>query len=374
MVTLLVLSGIAFGVPVRRASLFPTGGTRRASSCDAGIASAHKKAKYAAAEHRASPAQKSGRSQSPIWPDLPRASRHGHGHGQPDSELDPAQQQYGLARKPHAYVRPREPECGILPAMVQRAKRLDVFSCFGNALVLCGMVCSTACAPSAPASSAAAAPSPPPSAVPASVGESQTSQGVSVFVVHSIGDVDDFKQHFEEGAAARARAGIKGHLLTRLDDGRVVVHLFADDIVKVQEVLRSPEMTRYLGREGAPESSLLWLTENQFVKVPSTAPNGTTFSLFLKLRVSDFAALKKAFQEDLPLFAEHAVIGEGLHQTFSRDTAILHFTGTSREKLDALVKRPEFGQLLAQAGSQDEVRLFGVDVSRSRSDAALSSN
>ena len=258
--------------------------------------------------------------------------------------------------------------------MVQRANRFDIFSCFGNALVLCGMVCSTACAPSAPASSAAAAPSSQP-AVPASVGESQTSQGVSVFVVHSIGDVDAFKQHFEEGAAARTRAGIKGHLLTRLDDGRVVVHLLADDVAKVQEVLRSPEMTRYLGQEGAPESSLLWLTENQFVKVPSTPPSGPTFSLFLKLRVSDFPALKKSFQDNLPLFAEHAVIGEGLHQSFSRDTAILHFMGTSREKLDALVKRAEFTELLAHAGSQDELKpLLGVDLSRSRSDSAVRSN
>jgi hypothetical protein len=188
-----------------------------------------------------------------------------------------------------------------------------------------------------------------------------------VFVVHLMSDFDAFKQYFDEGAAARTQAGIKGHLLTRLDDGRVVVHLFADDVVKVQGVLRSPQMERYLERKGGPESSLLWLTENQFVKVPATAPDVPTFSLFLKLRVTDFAALKKGFQENLPLFAEHAVIGQGLHQSFARDLVILHFMGTSREKLDALVKRPEFAQLLVHAGSQDELKpLVGVDVSRSR--------
>jgi hypothetical protein len=46
---------------------------------------------------------------------------------------------------------------------------------------------------------------------------------------------------------------------------------------------------------------------------------------------------------------------------------ILHFVGTSREKLEALVKRPEFTALLQGAGNQEEPKpLVGVDVSRSR--------
>ena len=252
--------------------------------------------------------------------------------------------------------------------MVQLAKRFDVFKRFGGALAICG-ICATACASNAPppASSPDAAPASGPSAVPATVGESQAPDGVSVFVVHLMSDFDGFKKYFEQGEPARAQAGIKGHLLTRLDDGRVVVHLFADDVVKVQAALKSPEMERYLERKGSPQSSLLWLTENEFVKVPPTAPSSPTFSLYLKLKVSDFAALEKGFKENLPLFGEHAVIGEGLHKSFDRDIAIVHLMGTSREKLDALVKRPEFGELLAHAGSEGELKpLIGADVSRSR--------
>ena len=193
-----------------------------------------------------------------------------------------------------------------------------------------------------------------------------------MFVVHLMSDFDSFKKYFEEGEAARAQAGIQGHLLTRLDDGRVVVHLFAHDVVVVQNALRAPEMERYLDRKGAPESSLLWLTENVFVKIPVTAPSGPTFSLYLKLKVTDFPALEKAFTENLTVFAEQGVIGEGLHKSFDRDVAILHLMGTSREKLEALVKRPEFGKLLASAGGQDEVKpLIGPDVSRSRPQAAV---
>jgi len=180
-------------------------------------------------------------------------------------------------------------------------------------------------------------------------------------------DFDAFKKYFEEGEAARTQAGIQGHLVTRLDDGRVVVHLFGADVVQVQNALKSPEMERYLDRKGAPESSLLWLTENEFVKIPATAPVGPTFSLYLKLKITDYPALEKGFQENLSLFAEQGVIGEGLHKSFDRDIAILHFMGTSREKLEALVKRPEFGKLVAAAGSQDELKpLIGSDVSRSR--------
>ena len=114
------------------------------------------------------------------------------------------------------------------------------------------------------------------------------------------------------------------------------------------------------------------MTENEFVKIPATAPSGPTFSLYLKLKVTDFPALEKGFSENLPLFAEQGVIGEGLHKSFDRDIAILHFMGTSREKLEALVKRPEFAKLLASAGSQDEVKpLIGADVSRSRPQASV---
>ncbi|MEI9935784.1 MAG: hypothetical protein WDO69_01035 [Pseudomonadota bacterium] len=181
-------------------------------------------------------------------------------------------------------------------------------------------------------------------------------------------DFDAFKKYFEDGAAARAKAGIKGHLLTRLDDGRVVVHLFADDAAKVEEELKSPEMERYLDRKGAPESSLVWFTKNELAEIPATPPAGPTFSLYLKLRVTDFDALARGFEQDLPLFAEQDVVAEGLHRSTNKEEiAILHFMGTSREKLEALTKRPEFVQLLASAGSKEEVKpLIGVDVSRSR--------
>lgn len=192
--------------------------------------------------------------------------------------------------------------------------------------------------------------------------------GASLFVVHLMSDFDAFKKYFEEGAPARARAGVKGHLLTRLDDGRVVVHLFADDADKVQAALKSTEMDRYVDRKGGPESSLMWLTENELVKLPEVPPTGQTFSLYLKLRVTDFAALAQGFKQDLPLFAEYQVIGEGLHRSISKeDIAILHFVGASREKLEALVKRPEFAELVARGGSQEELKpLVGADVSRSR--------
>jgi len=192
--------------------------------------------------------------------------------------------------------------------------------------------------------------------------------GASVFVVHLMSDFDGFKKYFEDGAAARAQAGIKGHLLTRLDDGRVVVHLFADDAEKVEAALKSPEMARYLDRSGAPQSSLVWLTENELVKLPKVRPTGQTFSLYLKLRVTDFAALAEGFKQNLPMFDEHGVIGEGLHRSTSKeDVAILHFVGTSRDKLEALVQRAEFTALLVRAGSRDaEKPLVGIDISRSR--------
>ena len=252
--------------------------------------------------------------------------------------------------------------------MVQRAKNFGFVNRLGGALALSGLVCAGACASTAPTSPSVAAPTSTATPAAASPDGSLSRAGASLFVVHLMSDFDAFKKYFDEGEAARAKAGIQGHLLSRLDDGRVVVHLFADDTAKVEEALKSPEMERYLDRKGTPESSLVWLTENALVKLPAAPPSGPTFSLFLKLRVTDFAALAQGFEQDLAWFTEQGVIAEGLHRSTSKeDIAILHFMGTSREKLEALPTQREFAALLARAGSKEEPKpLLGVDVSRSR--------
>jgi len=249
--------------------------------------------------------------------------------------------------------------------MVQRAKTTS-FS-LGLAGMLTLFACVGGCASSA-AGPSANAPAPA-AASPSPTSEDGLSHGgASLFVVHLLSDFDGFKKYFEDGAPARARAGIQGHLLTRLDDGRVVVHLFGNDAEQLKAALASPEMDRYLDRKGAPESSLVWLTENELFALPKNVPSGPTYSLFLKLRVSDFSALAQGFKQNLPLFAQHEVIAEGLHRSTSQEQiAILHFVGNSREKLALLVERPEFWELLSRAGSREEVKpLLGLDVSRSR--------
>ncbi|HEX6766170.1 MAG TPA: hypothetical protein VF103_11845 [Polyangiaceae bacterium] len=181
-------------------------------------------------------------------------------------------------------------------------------------------------------------------------------------------DYDAFKKYFDEGAAERAKAGIKGYLLSKIDDGRVVIHLFADDVETVDKALKSPEMLKYLDRKGAPETSLVWLTRDVVVKLPATPPTSETYSLYLKVKVADFDAFKRAFEERQPVYAEQGVIAEGLHQSTEKDEiAILHFMGTSKEKLEALPKRKEFGELLSLTKNPSEAKpLIGVDVSRSR--------
>jgi hypothetical protein len=219
----------------------------------------------------------------------------------------------------------------------------------------------TGAAGSTPTTSAGAAPSSTASAEP------QSQYGASVFVVHMLSDFDAFKKYLEEGAAERDKVGIKGYLLSRLDDGKVVIHFVADDLDAVQKALDSPELERYAGRKGASDTSVVWLTKNVILRTPETPPAGQTFSLFLRLHVGDFAALQRGFEQRHAVFAEQGVIGEGLHRSPEGDVAILHFVGTARDKLEALTRRPEFIELLKQAGTKGEVKpLIGVDLMRSR--------
>jgi hypothetical protein len=215
----------------------------------------------------------------------------------------------------------------------------------------------------APGSSAADAPNAAPAA-----NDTERAGRASIFVVHLMSDFDAFKKYFEEGAAERAKAGVKGYLLSKLDDGRVVIHFFADEAAVVEDAMRAPEMQAYLDRKGAPETSLVWVTRDVLVKAPPAPPAGETYSLYLKLKVGDFAALERGFRERHPVFAEQGVIAEGLHRsTVSDSIAIVHFVGTAKDKLEALPKRKEFVELLALAKNTDEVKpLIGKDVARDR--------
>lgn len=196
--------------------------------------------------------------------------------------------------------------------------------------------------------------------------------GASVFVVNHVEDFDAFMKFFEEGAAERSNVGIRGQLLSKLDDGRVLVHFVADDVDRVNTALKSERLDSYLNRKGAPGASIVWLAYNEVLIMPVTPPSGQTFSLLVKFPVKDFAAFKRGFEARHAVFAEQSVIAEGLHQSAVDDTvAILHFVGTDRPKLEALPKRPEFSELLSIAGYQGTLEpMVAVDVSRSRPGAA----
>lgn len=195
--------------------------------------------------------------------------------------------------------------------------------------------------------------------------------GASVFVLHQVDDFDAFMKFFEEGAPEREAMGVRGQLVSRLDDGRVIIHFIADDAERIDAALKSKRMDSYLNREGAPGASIIWLAHNEIVRMPAVPPSGQTYSLLLKLPVTDFAAFKRGFSQRHQVFAEQSVIGEGLHSSAIDDNvAILHFVGTDRAKLEALPRRPEFGELLTIAGYTEPLKpLVAVDIARSRGPA-----
>jgi len=262
--------------------------------------------------------------------------------------------------------------------MVDRSLPSALSSGF-TARVLCvlTLALATACAaaqqapdPAAPAqASAESKSSPAPAEAPPSSGvDAQRKGRASVFVVHKMSDFEAFRKYFEEGATERQKAGEKGHLLTQLDDGRAVVHFFADDVAAVEKTLRSPEMDRYVERKGAPEATLLWITRDVFVKLPPAPVAGDTYSLYLKLQTEDLSGLERALLGAGARFAELGVVAYGLHQTTAGDTAaIVHFVGTDRRALETLPGKPDFSELLARSRSRMRLKaLVGVDVSRSR--------
>lgn len=190
-----------------------------------------------------------------------------------------------------------------------------------------------------------------------------------MFAAHMVTDFEAFKKFFDEGTAEREKAGIKGHVLTKLDDGRVVIHLFAENLDAIKMTLAAPKLEEYLDRKGSPDASLVWLAYDELVKLPAKPPTEQTFSLFVKMRMIDLPALRKGFIERQPFFNQQGVIACGLHHSVdAADLAFLHFVGTDRKKLEALAKSPELLDWLRAAGTAEAPTvLMGEDVSRSRS-------
>src|SRR6187431_3269562 len=93
--------------------------------------------------------------------------------------------------------------------------------------------------------------------------------GASVFVLHQVSDFDAFMKFFEEGAQEREEIGVLGQLVSRLDDGRVIIHFIADDAERIDAALKSKRMDSYLNREGAPGASVVWLAHNELVNMPA---------------------------------------------------------------------------------------------------------
>lgn len=234
--------------------------------------------------------------------------------------------------------------------------------------------CLVACASqtSGPAASGAASPSAQAAAPadPATQGvvDRRGKAGASIFVAHQVTDFEAFKKFFEDGSPERDRAGVKGHVVTRLDDGRVVVHLFGGDLDALKMTFESPQVRQYLDRTGGPDRSFAWLAYDELVKLPATPPSGQTFSLFVRLRMLDLAPLRRGFVDLQPLFTDHRVVASGLHHSVDQsDLVFLHLVGTDRGKLEALTKRPEFIAWLDTRGTTEPPQTFlGEDVSRSR--------
>lgn len=239
-------------------------------------------------------------------------------------------------------------------------------------LLLALTACGSPPAPTAP-EPGAATPSATASAPEAATPELTKRSGASVFVVHEVSDFAAFQKFFEDGAAERDAAGIEGYLLTRLEDGRVVIHLFAADAAKVQAALNSERMQSYLSRSGAPDASLVWVARDEVVFLPSKPPAGATFSLYFKRRARDAAAFRQAFEQRTSAFAKRGMLGFGLHQSVTQpEVVILHFMAATKASLEALPNQPELSELLALTEDAAFKPLIGEDVLRGRPAAPAS--
>jgi hypothetical protein len=241
---------------------------------------------------------------------------------------------------------------------------------FGGLSGALALTCALSCAgqPAEPAAPSNAGADQPANPAAAGVIDRRGKGGASVFVAHQISDFDGFKKFFEEGAAEREKVGVKGHLLTRLDDGKVVVHLFANDLEVVKNNFDSPKLKEYMERSGHPDATFYWLAYDELVKVWPKPPAVPTFSLYVKLSAADLTALRDGFVKLQPVFAEQSVIASGLHHSvYQADQVFLHFVGTDHDQLGALTKRAEFGEWLKKSGLSGEPESFlGADLSRSR--------
>jgi hypothetical protein len=182
----------------------------------------------------------------------------------------------------------------------------------------------------------------------------------AVLLTHEVRDYDAWRAVFDEHAAARKRAGIKGAHVNRSADrpNVVTVYLVADSIDTIGKFLSDPDLKSTMQRAGvvsAPAAVMITPVEDH------TLRGRPLPALIVKHKVTSFDTWKQQFDAHSGERAKAGIIGHAVNRvTDSPETLVVYLQAETIDSLRQFSSSESLKNAMMKAGVQGPPELVFV--------------
>jgi hypothetical protein len=187
-----------------------------------------------------------------------------------------------------------------------------------------------------------------------------TLPAAAAVVTHEVADYAAWRKAFDDGAAARKRAGIVGtHVNRGADDGNLVsVYLAANDLGALKTFLGSDDLKTTMANAGVksqPTVALITPVEDMTVR-DRPLPGA-----IISHRVASYETWKSAFDGDASARASAGIIGHAINRSIDDpNVVIVYLQSTKLDEVKAFTASPDLKATMMKAGVQGAPRIAFV--------------
>lgn len=205
----------------------------------------------------------------------------------------------------------------------------------------------------APEPEAAPAPEEPPPAAAVAEPPAMEPPKASVIVMHKVKDFDAWKTAFDADEPNRKAAGIMGHALMTdtAKPGMVGIWLPTNDLAKVEEFAKSPELKKAMKDAGVVGAPTMMYLNHVAMSPPSANGAMPKYGAIIEHKVKDFDAWKTGFDADEPARKEAGITGYAVSQDPKDPKHVtVWLEADTKEALSAMLASKELAAKMKEAG------------------------
>ena len=168
----------------------------------------------------------------------------------------------------------------------------------------------------------------------------------SLFLIGRVKDPDALVARLSGTEAERVQAGIRAHVVSKVEGSdQVVIHFVARDRARLQALVYAKKEAT---RQAHPDLVIVYAEDVEY-RTPEAWPE-TTYSVYYRFEVDDFQHWKQYFDQGDVFRKKVGVVAHGVHRSEDDHQVIVHYVAESLTTIKQLVSQPEMKQVLKEAG------------------------